>query len=141
MAAPATTLSQDQARERYRLEHQVRLVSEADDGTGFSHLPGGVYGFTYAPATETPIFQRQSYHSFEVHKLPDGSGRLIAFCTREQAALLSEKSHFEMTVYPDPWESATEPVCIPFDRIHTSLYKPVRRDGNAIPLSIGQAGS
>ena len=136
MAAAATPLSQDQARERYRLEHQVRLVSPADEGTSFSHLPAGVYGFTYAPATETPVFQRQSYHSFEVHKLLDGSGEMIAYCTQQDAAQLNAAGEFEITVYPDVWESATVPVSIPFDRIQTSLYKPVRRDGNAIPLQI-----
>ena len=136
MAAAATLVSQDQARERYRVEHKVRLVSEADEGAAFAHLPNGVYGFTYAPATETPIFQRQSYHSFEVHKLPDGSGQLIAFCNRDDAGKLDGKGEFDITIYPDPWENATVPVSIPFDRVFTSLYKPVRRDGNAIPLHI-----
>ena len=137
MTATATPVSQDQARERYRSQHQVRLISEADEGSSFAHLPPGVYGFTYAPATETPIFQRHSYHSFEVHKLPDGSGCMIVFCTPEEAAKLKEKGReFEMTVYPDQWENATQPVAIPFDQVYTSLYKPVRRDGNAIPLRI-----
>ena len=138
MAAAATLVSQDQARERYRVEHKVRLVSEADEGAAFAHLPNGVYGFTYAPATETPIFQRKSYHSFEVHKLPDGSGQLISYCTAEDAAKLDGKGEFDITIYPDPWENATVPVSIPFDWVYTNLYKPVRRDGNAIPLHVSK---
>ena len=141
MAAAASSLSQDQARERYRLEHQVRLVPPSHEGAGFADLPSGVYGFTYAPATETPIFERHSYHSFEVHKLPDGSGRLIAFCTPQDAAQLTGTGEFDITVYPDAWENASVPVTIPFDWIFTSLYKPVRRDGNAIPLHIVKSGA
>ena len=137
MAAATPPVSADQARERYRVEHQVRLVSDAEDGTGFAHLPPGVYGFTYAPATETPIFKRHSYHSFEVHKLPGGSGRLISFCTPEVAEeLKSNGKEIEVTLYPDPWEKATVPVAIPFDWILANLYKPVRRDGNAIDIRI-----
>jgi hypothetical protein len=130
-------VSSDQARERFRVEHQVRLVLDAEEGAGFSHLPAGVYGFTYAPATETPLFKRHSYHSFEVHKLPGGAGRLIAFCTPEVAEeLKGTGKEIEATLYPDPWEKATVPVAIPFDWIFANLYKPVRRDGNAIDIRI-----
>ena len=136
MSAASSTVTQDQARQRFRAEHQVHLVSELDEGSSFAQLPAGVYGFTYAPATETPVFQHHSYHSFEVHRLPDGSGRMIAFCSPEDAAKLRSPGEQEITACPEPWESATEPVAIPFDWIQTSLYKPVRRDGNAISLHV-----
>jgi hypothetical protein len=128
----------DLTREGLRAEHQVRPLRPDEEGSAFSKLPGGVYGFTYAPATETPLFAAQAYHSFEVHKLPDGSGRLLVHCTREQKARLQSGGPAEeMLVYPDPWQDATELVAIALDRLMNSLYKPIRRDGNAVPLRVG----
>jgi hypothetical protein len=136
-AAAAITLSTDKAREQLRSEHQVRLISQDEEGCGFERTPNGVYGFTYAPATETPIFNRQSYHSFEVHKCPDGSGFLLVHCTPEDAARLNTGGGIvEVRAYPDPWNQATELVSVPLHAIVSTLYKPVRDDGNAIPLQL-----
>jgi hypothetical protein len=135
-AAAATTLSIGKAREQLRSEHQVRLISPDEEGCGFDRSPNGVYGFTYAPATETPIFHRQSYHSSEVHKRTDGSGFLLVHRTPEDAARLTRGGVVEVRAYPDPWEKATELVAAPMHGIISSLYKPVREEGNAIPLRI-----
>jgi hypothetical protein len=135
-AAAATTLSMGKAREQLRSEHQVRLISPDEEGYGFHRTPNGVYGFTYAPATETPIFNRHSYHSFEVHKCPDGSGFLLVHCTPEDALRLRKGGVVEVRAYPDRWQEATQLVAVPMDAIVSSLYKPVREDGNAIPLRV-----
>jgi hypothetical protein len=103
-------------------------------------LPAGVFGFSYAPATETPLFARKSYHSFEVHKRGDGSVHMLAFVTQSEADRLSAHGDdLHVTVYPDSYEQSDTLVSIPFERILTSLYKPVRRDGNAVPLTIAGA--
>ena len=131
------TVSTEQARKEVRAEHDVRLVTLKEEGSAFRDLPNGVYGFTYAPATETPVFERHSYHSFEVHKLPDGSGQIFGYCTAEDAAKVQARSEmFEITLYPDTWANATEMVCIPFSWLLTDIYKPVRREGNATPLRL-----
>ena len=40
-----------------RVVHQVRLVADAEEGTGINALPNGVYGFTYSPALpNAPLF-------------------------------------------------------------------------------------
>lgn len=139
MSSPAIAnpVPSDLNRDRLRAEHRVRCISSEDEGNAFSKLPNGVYGFTYAPATETPLFARHSWHSFEVHKLPDGSGRLLVYCTPEEAARIASGEALEITVYPDPWESATQLVAVPLERMMNSLYKPIRYDGNAIPLRLG----
>ncbi len=135
--AATTPLSADQAREQLRSGNQVRLISSDEEGQAFHAIPTGVYGFTYAPATETPVFARRSYHSYEVHKLNDGSGRLIGFCAAADAARVrTGKGDFEITACPDPWNDATELVVIPMDAITNSLYKLNRREGNAIPLRL-----
>jgi hypothetical protein len=99
-----------------------------------------VYGFSYAPATETPLFARKSYHSYEVHKLADGSAYMLAFVTKSEAERLTAHGQdIKVTVYPDPYGESDTLVSIPFERILTSLYKPVRREGNAVPLTIAAA--
>lgn len=133
----ATPVTGDMSRERFRSEHKVRLVRPDEDGFSLFKLPPGVYGFTYAPTTETPVFERQSFHSFEVHRLPDSSGRLLVYVSAEDLAQLNGREKlFSVTGYPDPWESATHLVAIPFDWILNSLHKPVRQDGNGIPLRL-----
>jgi hypothetical protein len=136
-AAAAKTLSSGKARDQLRSEHQVQLISPDDEGSAFDRIPNGVYGFTYAPGTETPVFRGQSYHSFEVHKRPDGSGFLVAHCTPEDLAALKRGGRtVEITAYPDPWEKATEAVAIPIGAVVSGYYKPVRQDGNGIPLRL-----
>lgn len=65
-------------REAIRESHQVRLIDRADEGEAAHKLPNGIFGFTFAPLTETPVFAKHSHQSFEVHKLPDGELCLIS---------------------------------------------------------------
>jgi len=56
-----------------RAEHAVRLVTDAEEGTGVDALPGGVYGYTYSPGLRNaPLFATRRYRSYEVHKRVDG---------------------------------------------------------------------
>jgi hypothetical protein len=124
-----------QQREQLRSEYKLRPLRNEEEGTGLNKLPNGVYGFTYAPATETPLFVRKSYHSFEVHKTSDGGAYIVAFVNAADAERIREREEdIDVTVYPDPYEDATTMVTISFDRVLTSLYKPVRYEGNAVHL-------
>ena len=124
-------------RERLRSEHKLRALENHEEGTGITKLPAGVYGFTYAPATETPLFARKSYHSFEVHKIANGEAHIIAFVIATDAERISAHGDdIDVTVYPDPYEEATTMVTIPFERVLSSLYKPIRYDGNAVPMKL-----
>src|SRR5690348_7930864 len=72
---PAETSQSPQTNaelDRLRAEHQVRLIDPNDEGMSFEKLPVGVYGFSYAPQQESPLFGNKMYQNFEVHKLPDG---------------------------------------------------------------------
>jgi hypothetical protein len=62
---------------------------------------------------------------------------LIGFATAQEAELIQAgKENIDATIFPDPFEKATVLVRIAFDRILSSLYKPIRYDGNALPLRI-----
>ena len=67
-------------RNRCASAHQVRIVTEAEEGTGVNALPGGVYGFTYSPGLpNAPLFAVRRYRSYETHKLPSGEVFVIGF--------------------------------------------------------------
>ena len=128
---------EQEQREQLRNEYKLRPLNGSEEGQGIATLPNNVYGFSYAPTTETPLFARKSYHSFEVQKLSDGSAYVVAFVTPTDAERLRERNvEIDVTIYPDPHEEADTMVSIPFDRVLTNLYKPVRRDGNAVPIRL-----
>jgi hypothetical protein len=130
-------LMDEQRREQLRAESKLRPLTNEEEGTGITKLPGGIYGFTYAPATETPLFSRKSFHSFEVHKPAEGAAYIVAFVSDADAGRIrAHEDEIDVTVYPDPYEEATTMVSIPFDRVLSSLYKPIRYDGNAVPLKL-----
>jgi hypothetical protein len=136
-AATPIANDQDQAREFLRREHNVRSLRAEEEGLAFKKLPGGVYGFTYAPATETPLFSHRSYHSFEYHKLADGSGRLIGYCSPEDFAKMQSLGQpVEIVLYPDPWENATQLTFIDTDWLVSDAYRPARNEGNGVSLRL-----
>ena len=106
-------------QESLRVAHQVRLVTDKEEGTGVSALPGGVYGYTYSPGLPSaPLFAVRRYRSYEVHKLPGGDVFVTGFAPRAVAGQLST-STTEMTlqVRPEPGEAADTLVTIPYSRI------------------------
>lgn len=106
------------AQDALRGTNKVRLVTEAEEGTGVNALPAGVYGFTYSPGLDgAPLFAVRRYRSFEIHKVP-GETLVIAFATADEAAAL-ESSSEELTirVQPQPEDGRETLVQIPYSRI------------------------
>lgn len=127
--------------EAFRSANQVTLLEPEGEGTGVVHQPNGVYGFSYAPSQEAPLFRGSLHHAFEVHKLPDGTIQLIGFVTeRESEELLVEDKYLDVTLYPEPWETSTKAVCIPRARI-LRAKGPARSDGNPLFLELGPANT
>jgi len=106
-------------QESLRVAHQVRLVTEKEEGTGVNALPGGIYGYTYSPGlTSAPLFAVRRYRSYEVHKLPGGDVFVTGFATREVATKLSTAtSETTLQVHPEPGATADTLVTIPYSRI------------------------
>ena len=106
-------------QETLRIAHQVRLVSEAEEGHGVNALPGGVYGFTYSPGLpNAPLFAVRRYRSYETHKLPGGDIFVIGFAKADVARELST-SPKEMTlkIHAQPEDGFETLVTIPYSRI------------------------
>ena len=128
----------EEARKRLRSDHGVRLVDGAEEGTGANKLPGGVYGFTNAPLTESPMFATRNYRSFEVHKTVDAECRLRAFATPDEAAVIGSMGdkNLEVRLYPEPYETATEILALPFSRLSMKKLVTSREPGNWIAVTV-----
>ena len=83
---------EQEQREQLRNEYKLRPLNGSEEGQGIATLPNNVYGFSYAPTTETPLFARKSYHSFEVQKLSDGIAYVVAFVTPTDAERLGNET-------------------------------------------------
>ena len=120
-----------------RAGHQLRLVESSEEGFACEQLPNGVYGFTYAPQEAAiPLFSKKTWHSFEVHKLPDGSQRLVGFVSPRDAELIRGGLHVEVTLFPDPWKDSIELVSVPMSRMVPSRRGPSREGGNGLKLEL-----
>jgi hypothetical protein len=129
------TATRDQ--ELLRDAHQVRVVSEAEEGNGVNALEGGVFGFTYSPGLpNAPLFAVRRYRSYETHKLPGGDVFIIGFAKADTARALSVATD-EMTlqIHPMPEGEHTILVTIPYSRIrHHRQYAAPNQDGFTVTV-------
>ena len=124
-------------QEAIRDAHGVRLVSEAEEGTGVNALPGGVYGYTYSPGlTNAPLFMERRYRSYETHKLESGETFVIGYADTETAERMTSASA-DVSVLVNPEPSSTDGVIvkIPYSRIrqHSRVAAP-NQDGFTVTL-------
>jgi hypothetical protein len=124
-------------QELLREAHQVRVVSEQEEGTGVNAQPGGVYGFTYSPGlTSAPLFAIRRYRSYETHKLPSGDVFIVGFAKADIARELSVATQ-EMTlqIHPQPESEYQTLVTIPYSRIrHHRQYAAPNQDGFTVTV-------
>jgi hypothetical protein len=118
--------------EHIRARHGLRALKNEEEGSPTARLPHGVYGFTYSPGQdETPIFANKAYHNFEVHKLEDGSERLIGYLTEPEIATLeARKPGTVVHLYPDVWAESTHLVSVDLTATVRLRRTPPRDDGN-----------
>lgn len=119
-AAPAAPPDlAEEARARLRETHGVELISVADEGTGLDRAPCGVYGFTYAPGhVNAPLFRKRSYHSYEIHKLPNGAALIIGYVPEAVAAAIGAgREGLQFRLRPEPEQDAQTLIAIPADRV------------------------
>jgi hypothetical protein len=124
-------------QELLRVAHQVRLVTETEEGNGVDALPGGVYGFTYSPGLRNaPLFAVRRYRSYETHKLPSGAVFVIGFAKSEVARELSTASQeTTLQIHPSPDGDYQTLVTIPYSRIrHHRQYAAPNQDGFTVTV-------
>jgi hypothetical protein len=124
-------------QESLRVAHQVRLVTDQEEGTGVAALPGGVYGYTYSPGLPSaPLFAVRRFRSYEVHKLPSGDVFVTGFATRDTATKLSTATtELTLQVLPEPGDAANTLVTIPHSRIRQHRqYAAPNSDGFTVTV-------
>ena len=128
-------------QETLRAVHQVRLVTQDEEGTGVNALPTGTYGFTYSPGlSNAPLFAIRRYRSFETHKLASGDIFIVGFVTRESSAALSSTlTDVAIQLQPEPEGPADVLVTIPYSRIrqHRQYAAP---NQHGFPLTVRPIG-
>jgi hypothetical protein len=124
--------------EELRATHKVRIVSEEEDGTGINNLPGGVYGFTYSPASDNfPLFKKRVLRSYEAHKLGDGTAILVGFITEGESLQMSAgRESVTIHLFPEPQAGATQLTTVPMTRV-TSHKEHSQRGDTGLELQIG----
>ena len=132
---PEATVSSEVSE--LRASHRVRLVEAAEEGVAADRQPDGVYGFTYAPhEAAVPLFSKKSWHSFEIHKLPDGALHLVGYVSQPDSAFIQSGEHVEVTLFPDAWEDSTQLVSVPLTRVVPSKRGPSRDGGNGLKIEL-----
>lgn len=133
-----TKIADTADQERLRASHAVRLVADVEEGTGVDKLPGGVYGFTYAPGLpNAPLFGTKRYRSYEIHKLATDETFVVAFADSDTAReIASGAGAAHVRVQPDPQSGAPTLVTIPYSRIrHHRQYAAPNQEGFVVTLA------
>lgn len=116
----------------------MRLVKPEDEGFALEKQPAGTYGFTGAPLEASPVFAKQSYQSWEVHRRGDGVRALICYVSNDHAALIaSGQEPIQVNVYPEPHDTATVTITLDMARI-IKKSPPTRSEGNSIPVTLAR---
>ena len=136
-----TSFTASADEEALRVAHQVRLVTDAEEGNGVSALPGGVYGFTYSPGLPSaPLFAVRRYRSYETHKLPGGDVFVIGFAKAQVARELSTAAaETTLQIHPQPEGEYDTLVTIPYARIKQHRpYAAPNQDGFTVTVKSSQ---
>ena len=124
-------------QEAVRAGHGVRVVADAEEGTGVNALPGGVYGYTYSPGLpNAPLFAVRRYRSYETHKLASGEVFVIAYADADAARQIEQAvADVTVRVHPEPQDDTAFLVQIPYSRIRQHrLYAAPNQDGFMVTL-------
>lgn len=124
-----------------RVRHKVRALKQDEEGFASAALPGGVFGFTSAPGLSAmPLFARQNYGCFEIHKLENGREMLIGYMTPQHVEECERGAEGELALYPQPFGEAQWLVAVDLDRVAPARRTLSREDGNPFHLVTTRRG-
>ncbi|MBY0373715.1 MAG: hypothetical protein K2Q23_06950 [Bryobacteraceae bacterium] len=138
MSSVAAGVATAATREELRAQAGVQIVKPENEGFALVKQPNSTYGFSYAPMNECPVYQKQTFQVFEVHKRADGSRWVLGYVSPEDDETLnSGREPVDITLYPEPHETAQKLVAV--DMARSMKAKPASRiDGNFIKLTLGK---
>jgi hypothetical protein len=98
---------------KHRQAHQLRLLTEREEGTQIRDLPNGVYGFSMCNVVSLSAKPGNTF-SLEIHKHDDGIVYYVGYASDEQIEkYLTQKNNFHILTSPRPREQASSLFEIP----------------------------
>ena len=107
-----------------RREHQLRALTQLEDGLKIQDAPNGVYGFSMC-SVESLSAKRGKTLSLEIHKHHDGIVYYVGYASDEDVGkYLARPKNFHILTFPHPWEKASSLYEIPVDFVSTCEARP-----------------
>ena len=109
---------------KLRQEHQLRPLTELEDGTKIQDVPNGIYGFSMCPVVSLSA-KRGNTFSLEIHKHYDGIVYYVGYASDEQIAkYLTLQKNFHILTFPHSWERASSLFEIPIEFVSKCEVRP-----------------
>jgi len=125
----------DAALEGLRQKHNLRPLTELEDGTKRQDLPNGIYGFSKCDVP-TLSAKRDTTSSLEIHKKRDGIVYYVGYASSEDIAkYFTRQTHFHIRMYSRAYETATSLLEIPIAFVSKCETHPFR-DGYLFDLFV-----
>jgi hypothetical protein len=129
-SGPTQTVEDPDALTKLRAEHQVRPLTELENGLPLKRIPNGVYGFLdsaglgfIAHGTDQGLMPLKSDGSdlmVEIHRLPDGNMQVVGFISAQDEFRLrdpSKRGPIDMMFLPRQYGTFTQLVSIPLPQL------------------------
>ena len=118
-----------------RQEHQLRPLTEREDGTKIQDLPNGIYGFSMCSVVALSA-KRGNTFSLEIHKHNDGIVYYVGYASDEHIEkYLTQEKNFHILTSPHSWERASSLFEIPVEFVSKCEERPFR-DGYLFDLFV-----
>jgi hypothetical protein len=107
-----------------RREHQLRALTESEDGIKVQDAPNGVYGFSTC-SVESLSTKRGNTSSLEIHKHQDGIVYYVGYTSDEDVEkYLARPKNFHILTFPRPGDKASSLFEIPVDFVSKCDVRP-----------------
>ena len=120
---------------KLRQVHQLRPLTEREDGTKIQDLPNGIYGFSMCNVVSLSA-KRGNTSSLEIHKHYDGIVYYAGYASDEDIGkYLARQKNFHILTFPHSWEKASTLFEIPVEFVSKCEVRPFR-DGYIFDLFV-----
>jgi hypothetical protein len=117
-----------------RREHQLRPLTEREEGTKIQDLPNGIYGFSMCSVV-TLSAKRGNTFSLEIQK-HDGIVYYVGYASDEHIEkYLTRQKNFHILTSPHSWEGASSLFEIPVEFVSKCEERPIK-DGYLFDLFV-----
>ena len=107
-----------------RREHELRPLTEREDGIKIQDVPNGIYGFSMCRVVSLSA-KRDNTFSLEIHKHHDGIVYYVGYASDEDIEkYLARPKNFHLLTYPHAWEKASSLYEIPIEFVSTCEARP-----------------